>query len=393
MSNENSYHFDPDHFNYFNSINRFKLSYTDQDFAQGQIWYIFMTSPFCNFSNDNKENSQFIEQLVHTPHGMDIIKALSFGSNGNEVFMKLLTNCVESFTPSDISSSVYQFGETISKLKHVTMGSDNDSRSAGTFNIPYHEKEHIPVTRLHKAWYEYAQNVRKGKFKTSEEFIKNRLIDYQSSLYYFLLAPDGESLVYWAKYTGVMPTGLPYSTFEGKTGNNGELLKVNIPYSYVYKEDLEPEILNDFNAVARPDGTAINSNGWKDASKSITSGFDSVQKIWSNPTSFFNKYIPSENLESWSNVHTSGKADTRMKSGVGVGINHNSMTFNSSGVSIQWKMGGNNPGRASVPILVFDNDSGSGIVDQSKDSDIFVSKSGNSKSASQSNPSYLENLY
>ena len=162
----------------------------------------------------------------------------------------LTPGMVESFSPADTSSQTITVGETWSKLKQVYAGPDNDSKSGGTFNIEFNELEGMPVTILNKIWYEYSQAVRLGRAQPQQNARNKKYVDYMSSCYYFQLAPDGMSINYWCRFTGVFPTGLPFSSFSGKTGS--ELIRVSMPYSYMFKEDMLVSLLYEFNKCFNP---------------------------------------------------------------------------------------------------------------------------------------------
>jgi len=237
----------------FNVYNRTRTRGAWREPATGPVWYVFMTAPSCNLAGQNLKNYRYFQKLWEehvegtvTSRGRAIIEALSFGIEGKGVssMIKLLTNTAMGFTPVDTTSNPHTIAETWNKLKHQYAGNDNDSRSGGSFSIEYEELQGLPVLNLHKCWYEYIQKVKSGKVLPAEFFRTNRIIDYQTSLYYFLIGPDGESIEFWSKFTGVFPTAMPYSAMA--TGD-GSPIKISIPYAFVYKEDLEPEILTDFN--------------------------------------------------------------------------------------------------------------------------------------------------
>jgi hypothetical protein len=236
----------------FHLFNRYRARSLD-DYAQTPVFYLFFTSPCLNLEEDTRSSMNFADFMYDSREGKRIMLALSFPAGtgdekapGRQTFMKILTNCCEGFSPSDVSTNTLQVGETRYRYKHVYMGSDADSKSAGSFNVEYVERPGLPITKLHKLWYDYAHAVRHGEIKPFDFIRKDRLIDYQVAAYFFACAPDGVTIEYWAKYTGVMPTAVPYSAFACKPGG-GEPIKVTVPYSFVYKEDMEPDILGDFN--------------------------------------------------------------------------------------------------------------------------------------------------
>jgi len=239
---------------YFTRYNHLRLK-DASSYAQAPLFYVFMTAPQLNLNANTLSSLPFLATLNNEAsmfYGKKIIDSMdaSGGGGTSERILKILTNQCESFTPMDIAAQTVNHSETWTKLKHAYPGEDNDSRSAGTFSMEYKEKPGIPITKTHKVWYDYIQACRKG-YVLREEFIrKQRAVDYFSSLYFFLIEPDHKGILFYSRYTGVVPTGLPFSAFEGKKAG-GEPIKVTIPYSYTYKEEMEPEILLDFNDVVK----------------------------------------------------------------------------------------------------------------------------------------------
>ena len=254
------------HFTHFSPSRKFGRT---DDPMQGSAFYVFVTAPSLFLDVGNRTSSPYLNQMfVDRP---DIIEPLTFGVpkiGSSQIFINLLTNTCEGFTPSDTTMQTQSVYETWNKIKHAYPGEDNDSRSGGSFQVEYEELAGAPATHTHKVWYEYIQGMRRGELRPNSTFRDTRVIEYMSSMYFFLLGPDGMTIEYWAKYTGVMPTAIPYSAFSGKKVG-GEPLKISIPYSYVWKEDMEPEVLVDFNMVSQV--IRLNDTNLKDFA-SITVG-------------------------------------------------------------------------------------------------------------------------
>ena len=70
--------------------------------------------------------------------------------------------------------------------------------------------------------------------------------------------PDGETLQYWSKYTGVMPVSNPWSIFTTDDGAVNVVNTVPIEYQYSFKEEMKIHILKDFNMVSSSDNKIFN---------------------------------------------------------------------------------------------------------------------------------------
>ena len=128
---------------------------------------------------------------------------------------------------------------------------------------------------MHRLWIDYIEKALKGKVlsqqmantKIDQVFAGSSMdrfsIDYMSSLYHFAVKPDGETLYYWAKYTGLFPSSLPWDIFSTDDGNVDVIKSIPITYNFTYKEDMNLSVLKDFNKVARgTDLQNISGNYW-----------------------------------------------------------------------------------------------------------------------------------
>jgi len=249
------------------------------DPAIGTSWYFFLTSPSCNMLAGNLYQHPYLRNMSADNVGRKLLNFLAYNvkdesgmSLNNEPFIPLVTNTALSFSPQDTSSQTTNYGETWTRIKNYFIGEDNDSKSGGSFSVEYEDYQFLPNFKLHKAWYEYIQAVRRGFITPNKKCYKLREIDYMASAYYFLLAPDGETILYWCRFTGVAPTAIPYSSFS--SGDNGPI-RFSINYNFVVKEDMEPMVLSDFNLVS--------------SSKEIST----FRKIKNTPPGEYAKYKPS----------------------------------------------------------------------------------------------------
>jgi LysM repeat protein len=262
------------HFDELRGLNRYGVKGIHEPGYEKGWAYIFFTTPSLNiFSHpktsgttsytnktDAKNDWGFLANVGREIDGQPLnsfllgmaekdpglIDCLNYRLNAYP-FIPLLSNRFLSFDPKDTSLKTKTFGETPRGNRSMLPGSIIDSIGPDQFNISYEETSNLYITKLHKIWVEYIYGVSIGEFYPHKNDVDNRIIDYLSSMYYITLRPDGRTIEYFCKYTGVAPLNVNYSAFGHKRGDVSISTEVTVPYLYNYKEDMSIDIIKDFN--------------------------------------------------------------------------------------------------------------------------------------------------
>lgn len=237
-------------------LNRFKIVHPDEVFEYA-VGYVFMSKPDLNiFESRNVINESFTKRyefgdISKNPIDQRVLSQLQISMANDNGFINMITNYAENF---DLIDDVIKTDETAAAFMGWNMvygGTSVDSRKSDSFSISYTDNRGIGLYKLHYVWVEYINLVKKGMIKPKSTYIQNRIIDYASSLYYFLVSEEGEKIIYAAKYTGVFPTSIPNSAFSWSQGNFNPP-KFSITYQYNFKEDMKlSSICGDFNAISK----------------------------------------------------------------------------------------------------------------------------------------------
>jgi hypothetical protein len=237
--------------------------------------FIFMTKPklFLNpyKPNDNADASEFLsyDNMCKDPfftlflngetfNDMDkeILLNLSYKANDPDYtdrksnFIKLITNEAKNFDPIDVNLDTLSDAFTTKQGYTMPLPTNSTtSRGSATLALQFDETLNLDITKLFTLWVKYIENVVDGTFRANPDSIALGELDYMCSIYYFVLGPDGKTLKYWSRYTGCYPTAIPYGTFNYAKGDR-VISNVSVPITYILKEDMNPQILEDFNRVA-----------------------------------------------------------------------------------------------------------------------------------------------
>ena len=114
------------------------------------------------------------------------------------------------------------------------------------FSIDFEDTQYLEVYHLFKAWDLFRRLKWLGITFPKKEYIENKILCDHISVFKFLVDVDGETLLYWAKATGVYPKSISRSAFS-EMGKDGAL-NINVTFKVSgWFEDMDPIILEDFN--------------------------------------------------------------------------------------------------------------------------------------------------
>lgn len=177
-----------------------------------------------------------------------VLKQLQYSADKSTPFMCILSNRVTSplelpgISAEQIESSANAYGTTISYRGHSIK-----SDQAHSFSLSFKDSSYLEVYMLAKLYDEYHKLVKLGRAQPKKQYIINRILDDQFSIYKFILADDGETILYWAKVTGVFITDVPRSDFSEFP--EGEV-KFSLSFYGQFVKDMDVTILSEFNAVS-----------------------------------------------------------------------------------------------------------------------------------------------
>lgn len=187
-----------------------------------------------------------------------ICEALSYRSFplAPSMFLPLFTNNTRSVPTLDTTIDTMEAYQTKEGYKTVFPTNMTLSEAAGTVTLNVAETDNLDFFKMTAIWLNYMNDITNGTFSANPDMIKNNMLDYACSIYYFMMKPDGRTLRYWCRYTSAFPTSYPTSVFSYARGQS-DVISCDIPFSYTLKEELDPQILEDFNLLSMRKVTPI----------------------------------------------------------------------------------------------------------------------------------------
>ena len=259
------------HFNRFGWIN---LLDTDQITRE----YLFFTKPDLYIYNGNSyktavlnnafaDNSFFKEADERHRDGLFELQYRITNSDGDfDPFMHYFSNCcisrmdLSGIAAESNKSTTNVYGTAIDYRSH-SLRSDY----AFDFALTFRDTAYLDIYTIAKAYDEYMRALKTGELQFHvpdlqeveskeensrlyyrENYIYNHIIPEQFSIYKFLIGSDGETILYYAKATGVYITDVPRAEFSDPA-NDG--FKYSLSFHANFVEDSNPNILQDFNTL------------------------------------------------------------------------------------------------------------------------------------------------
>ena len=225
--------------------------------------FLFFTKPDLNIFARNRNGSLvqnsgvLTSELGDIPFWQDLaknrkktIEMLQLSYNSRDNFNHLLQNQVisnldiPSLTAETIDTPVNMYGVGFSYR-----GSSEASDDSFEFSLEFKDTKWLDTYYFFKAYEEYETLKHHGTIAPWQWYIENKIIHDQFSIYKFLVDEDMETIIYYAKFYGVMPKSLPRDSFSTANFDNG--LSYSVDFKAAFFEDMKPEIIYDFNHLSK----------------------------------------------------------------------------------------------------------------------------------------------
>lgn len=229
--------------------------------------YVFFTKPNLQiFVNDgNAENSGNLrDYLMNQSIFLDayynrplVLMELARDFYPSNPFNTLLSNSITANIdlPDITTANDYETGRTILGSSIFYRGNSFESDENFEFSVEFTDSRKLEVYMWFKLYDEYERLKHLGRVyqNTSESdvntYIYNKKIHDQFSIYKFIVAEDGESIVHYSKFTGVYPKSVPRASF-GDMPADG-IFKFTVNFKATFVEDMNPIIINEFNTLSK----------------------------------------------------------------------------------------------------------------------------------------------
>ena len=223
--------------------------------------YIFITKPDLCLLKTNSDiinpalgNNTFFKEAVE--NYLPVVKQLQSSSEVNKTpFMTILSNSLTSALDlPGISSDSVDTSSNIMGTKISYRGTSYRSDDDHDFSLEFEDNKYLDIYMLFKIYDEYERLKWNGSIDLAsddhwKEYITNRVLHDQMTIYKFIVDNDGMRILYWARITGCYPISVPRDSFSDAP--NGPL-KYTIQWKGNFVRDMDPIILDQFNYLVKP---------------------------------------------------------------------------------------------------------------------------------------------
>lgn len=197
-------------------------------------------------NDDLKNNPFFIELVKKYP---DVIPQLQYSADkfNNPLSLMLSNNVMSTLDVPSLSANTIDNPSNIYGTSYEYRGSSESGDDNFDFALEFEDTKHLDMYMYFKAYEEYETLKRHGRVSPPIEYIQNKILHDQMGIYKFLVGEDGETIVFYAYYCGVMWKSLPRDVFSNNSFTDG--LRYSIDGKAAFVEDMNPLIISDFNTL------------------------------------------------------------------------------------------------------------------------------------------------
>lgn len=260
---------------YYDKFNRFGIIDPYNALTNSKE-FVFVTKPDLCLAVKNADssikpvnilenNTFFTDAIQRYPK---VVEQLQSSLDENKPpFMIMLSNAMTStIDMPGISADSIETGANVMGTKIAYRGTSYKSDENLDFSTEFEDTKNLDVYMLFKMYDEYERLKWNGNLDFTKltshltsgstgygnkwtDYILNKVLHDQVSIYKFIVSDDGYRIIYWAKITGCYPVDIPRDAFSNV--NNGDIMKLTVRWRGHFVRDMDPVILSQFNKLAR----------------------------------------------------------------------------------------------------------------------------------------------
>lgn len=220
--------------------------------------YVFFTKPDLHIFNSsdiytlNPElaNIPYFYDLMRRGYNTTVLRDLQYSIDKSTPFIKILTNEKRSnLDLNTINVDSVETGANLYGTRIFYRKASDHSDEEGDFTIEFEDSKYLDIYLWFKTFDQYTKKKYEGKVSPpSELYIQNKILHDQMAIYKFIVGEDGETIIHWSQFFGCYPLNVPREVFSDLSSDGH--LKFTTNWKCTFQEDMMPNTISDFNALA-----------------------------------------------------------------------------------------------------------------------------------------------
>lgn len=220
--------------------------------VEGTKEVVFFTKPSIPVLYPNTLNRSpyftYLNKFGYT-HILEALSGKKSKQTNTTPFLNILTNRIKSnLDIPDLQVDALETAQNFWGTKLLYPKSSMSSDEGASFTAEFEDTKYLEIYHLFKAWDEFRRGKWLGIYFPDTSDIINKILYDHIAVYKFIIANDGETLLYWCKWTGVYPESISRSTFSEIPKDGPLNITIGFKLSGWF-EDMTPEIIYEFNAL------------------------------------------------------------------------------------------------------------------------------------------------
>lgn len=230
----------------------------------GATEHVFITRPNLNiFSSGTYTELQsqlssdpYFKDLLRRGYNKTVMRDLQYSTDSSNPFSRILHNAKTSnLELPTISVDDEITSQNIYGTKLFYRKASDHSDEEHDFSIEFEDSKYLEVYLWFKTFDMYERKKYLGLVSPpSDAYVTNKILHDQMSIFKFIVGEDGRTIIHYSKLYGCYPKSCPRDVFSDMSADGN--IKFTVNWKCTFVEDMEPNIISDFNALTGYDSNS-----------------------------------------------------------------------------------------------------------------------------------------
>lgn len=218
---------------------------TDEDFSESG------SSDLSMLVKRNRELCRFLDSNVKTSKGK------------KSPFMFPLMNLLKEANMQDVEFSTKPSPSNRLDISIEYPMDYMESLAGIPLELTFNMDRYDTVLNMINIWTMYMTEIKKGNIRPKLKHQLLNMFESSCAIYQFVTAEDGQTIKFWAKWTGCYPQSIPYSEKSHAKRKNLAGTDVSVSFYAPFFKPMRPSVIHEFNELVRFDPNDFHAGDWE----------------------------------------------------------------------------------------------------------------------------------